>query len=72
LRLAKNLIEKDESWNKVRIDQNKKEEEEQGMGENEFPVVGQTSENTSKAKEIEEVQHPTAQPSVTNSSLTSN
>jgi len=40
LRLAKNLIEKDESWNKVRIDQNKKEEEEQGMGENEFPVVG--------------------------------
>jgi hypothetical protein len=76
LRLAEILIEKDESWNKV--DQNKKEEE-QGMGgekkkkgENEFPAVGQTSENTSKAKEIEEVQHPTAQPSVTNSSLTSN
>ena len=79
LRLAKNLIEKDESWNVVRIDQNEKEEEEQEMGgqknkkgENEFPSVGQTSENTNKGKDIEEVQHPTAQPSVTNSSLTSN
>ncbi|KAL3575891.1 hypothetical protein D5086_021174, partial [Populus alba] len=30
---------------------------------------GKTSENTSKETEIEEVQHPTAQPSVTNSSL---
>jgi hypothetical protein len=39
-------------------------------GENEFSYLGQTSEISSKAKEIEEVQHPTAQPSVTNSSLT--
>uniref|UniRef100_A0A3N7FQ32 PGG domain-containing protein n=1 Tax=Populus trichocarpa TaxID=3694 RepID=A0A3N7FQ32_POPTR len=58
-------------------DQNKGKEAEQGMGwggnkkgENEFSYLGQTSEITSKAKEIEEVQHPTAQPSVTNSSLT--
>ncbi|KAJ6893170.1 hypothetical protein NC652_027247 [Populus alba x Populus x berolinensis] len=47
-------------------DQNKGKEAEQGMG------VGQTSEITSKAIEKEKVQHPTAQPSVTNSSLTSN
>jgi len=58
-------------------DQNKGKEAEQGMGwggnkkgENEFSYLGQTSEISSKAKEIEEVQHPTAQPSVTNSSLT--
>jgi hypothetical protein len=79
LRLAKKLIEKDESWNIVlTIEQNEKEQKEQGMGgqknkkgENEFPAVGQTSENTSEAIEIEEDQHPTAQPSVTSSSLTS-
>ncbi|XP_052301237.1 uncharacterized protein LOC18110678 isoform X5 [Populus trichocarpa] len=60
-------------------DQKKGKEEEQGMGggknkkgENEFSYLRQTSEITSKAKEIEEVQHPAAQPSVTNSSLTSN
>ncbi|XP_073268716.1 uncharacterized protein [Populus alba] len=61
-------------------DQKQGKEEEQGMGggknkkgENEFPAErreeGKTSENTSKETEIEEVQHPTAQPSVTNSSL---
>jgi hypothetical protein len=71
--LAEILIEKDASWNKVRTDQNKKEEE-QGMGgeknkkgENEFPAGGQTSENTSKGKDTEE--RSTAKNSVTNSSL---
>ncbi|KAJ6893167.1 protein ACCELERATED CELL DEATH 6-like [Populus alba x Populus x berolinensis] len=58
LRLAEILIEKDESWNKV--DQNKK-------GENEFPAVGQTSENTSKGKDRKEPS--TAKNSVTKSSL---
>ena len=61
-------------------DQKKGKEEEQGMGaggknkkgENEFSYLGQTSDVTSKAKEIEEVQHPTAQHPVTNPSLTSN
>jgi hypothetical protein len=60
-------------------DQNKGKEVEQGMGgggikkgENELSYLEHTSENTSIGKEIEEVQHPTAQPSVTNSSLTSN
>ena len=60
-------------------DQNKGKEAEQGMGggeikkgENELSYLGHTSEITSKAIEKEEVQHPTAQPSVTNSSLTSN
>uniref|UniRef100_A0A3N7FTC0 PGG domain-containing protein n=1 Tax=Populus trichocarpa TaxID=3694 RepID=A0A3N7FTC0_POPTR len=60
-------------------DQKKGKEEEQGMGggknkkrENEFSYLRQTSEITSKAKEIEEVQHPASQSSVTNSSLTSN
>uniref|UniRef100_A0A3N7FRM6 PGG domain-containing protein n=1 Tax=Populus trichocarpa TaxID=3694 RepID=A0A3N7FRM6_POPTR len=87
LGLVKILIQKDTSWKSVSItvegeeakqtgppsstvmqgDRNKGKEEE-----NEFPYLGQTSEITSKAKEIEEVHHPTAQPSVTNSSLTSN
>ena len=72
LRLAEILIEKDESWNKV--DQNEKEQKEQGMGgeknkkgENEFPAVGQTSENTSEGKDIEE--RSTAKNSLTKSSL---
>ncbi|KAG5235267.1 ankyrin repeat-containing protein [Salix suchowensis] len=41
-------------------------------GENELSYSGQPSEIPSKSKELEEVQHPTAQPSVMNSSLTSN
>ncbi|KAJ6885507.1 hypothetical protein NC651_026213 [Populus alba x Populus x berolinensis] len=88
LRLVKILIEKDESWKSVSIteegrelkqtgppvmqgDQNKGKEAEKGMGGGAIKK-GQTSEITSKAIEIEEVQHPTAQPSVTDSSLTSN
>ncbi|XP_034915278.1 uncharacterized protein [Populus alba] len=80
LGLVKILIEKDESWKSVSKTEeglfwgNKGKEAEQGIkkGENELSYLGQTSEMiTSKAKEIE-VQHPTAQPSVTNSSLTSN
>jgi hypothetical protein len=50
LRLAKNLIEKDESWNRLRIPVMRIMEEEQGMGgkenrkeENELLAVGQTS-----------------------------
>uniref|UniRef100_A0A6N2M0G8 PGG domain-containing protein n=1 Tax=Salix viminalis TaxID=40686 RepID=A0A6N2M0G8_SALVM len=41
-------------------------------GENELSYSGQPSEITSKSKELEVVQHPTAQPSVMNLSLTSN
>ncbi|KAJ6416351.1 hypothetical protein OIU84_002241 [Salix udensis] len=83
LRLAKILIKKDKSWKSVSKTeaghQKKGKEEEQGMGgggnekgENEFSYLGQTSEITSKSKELEEVQHPTEQHSVMNSSLTSN
>ncbi|XP_034893555.2 uncharacterized protein [Populus alba] len=53
-------------------DQNKGKEAEQEMGGGGIKKGENTSENTSIGKEIEEVQHPTAQPSVTNSSLTSN
>ncbi|KAJ6292322.1 hypothetical protein OIU78_024491 [Salix suchowensis] len=59
--------------------QKKGKEEEQGMGggenkkgENELSYSGQPSEILSKSKELEAVQHPTAQPSVMSSSLTSN
>ncbi|KAJ6376942.1 hypothetical protein OIU76_025990 [Salix suchowensis] len=59
--------------------QKKGKEEEQGMGgeenkkgENELSYSGQPSEIPSKSKELEAVQHPTAQPSVMSSSLTSN
>ncbi|KAJ6416356.1 hypothetical protein OIU84_002246 [Salix udensis] len=60
--------------------QKKGKEEEQGMGgggenkkgENELSYSGQPSEIPSKSKELEGVQHPTAQPSVMSSSLTSN
>ncbi|KAF9672130.1 hypothetical protein SADUNF_Sadunf11G0008700 [Salix dunnii] len=77
LRLAKMLLEKDKSWKSVRKTEERREEE-QGMGgwgnkkgENDFSYSGQPSEITSKSIELE-VQHPTAQPSVMNSSLTSN
>ncbi|KAJ6416352.1 hypothetical protein OIU84_002242 [Salix udensis] len=101
LRLAKILIQKEESWKSISKTEERREEkgkeEEQGMGgggnkkgENEFSYSGQPSEILSKSKELEEVQHqtaqpseilskskevvqhPTAQPSVMNSSLTSN
>ncbi|KAJ6292328.1 hypothetical protein OIU78_024494 [Salix suchowensis] len=82
LSLAKILIEKEESWksvSKTEERQTKGKEEEQGMGggknkkgENELSYSGQPSEITSKSKELEVVQHPTAHPSVMNLSLTSN
>ena len=57
MRLAKKLIQKDESLNRVRSDQNEEEEKEQGMG----------GEKDEKGKiEIE------TEPPVTSSSLTSN
>uniref|UniRef100_A0A6N2NKW1 PGG domain-containing protein n=1 Tax=Salix viminalis TaxID=40686 RepID=A0A6N2NKW1_SALVM len=68
-----------EELSKTEERQTKGKEEEQGMGgvknkkgENELSYSGQPSEITSKSKELEVVQHPTAQPSVMNLSLTSN
>jgi hypothetical protein len=59
LRFAESLIEKDESLNSVTTEEDQINEEEQEMGgekkkgENEFSAEGQTSENTSEAREIE-------------------
>ena len=64
MRLAKNLIEKDESWNKVSITKEGLGGKEYRKGENQF------SEFTSTGKETEEIQlHYTRETSETNSSL---
>ncbi|KAG5234709.1 ankyrin repeat-containing protein [Salix suchowensis] len=73
-------VSKTEAGSQVKQGHQKKgKEEEQGMGgggnkkgENELSYSGQPSEIPSKSKELEVVQHPTAQPSAMSSSLTSN
>ncbi|KAL9384166.1 hypothetical protein Peur_024489 [Populus x canadensis] len=53
LRFAESLIKKDESLNSVTTKEDQEMGGEKKKGENEFSAEGQTSENTSEAREIE-------------------